>query len=287
MNRKLDKFKELLKDPQALMFEIRKHKKDIAFWLSGILFTLLIFIFVSSKDYSFILVLSSLIQTLAFLIIFLKVYNFQNCSGLSVNTLICYSILLSARLTSTLLFPGYLPSDDSGDWFYQLTEISSLICVLVLIYLCKYVYKETSDYMSDTVHFAYLVIPCLVFALVIHTSLNRFFFTDVMWTFSMYLETFAVYPQLKLFLNKKGQIESYTSHYVSLCGFSRLLSLLFWADTFKELNTSDEGTFSLFSEYSGYFIIISQIGQLVIMVDYYYYYFKSIIKGESLNTLDI
>ena len=287
MNRKIEKFKEIISDPQALMFEARKRKKDILFWICGIVFTLFIFIFISSKDYSFILVLSSLTQTLAFLIILIKVYNFQNCSGLSINTLICYAMLLSARLTSTLLFSGYLPSDSAGDWFYQLTEITSLICVAVLIYVCKYTYKDTSDYITDTIHYVYLALPCFLFALIVHTSLNRFYFTDVMWTFSMYLETFAVFPQLKLFMNKKGQIESYTTHYVALCGLSRLLSLLFWLDTFKELNTSDDESFTLFGNYCGYFIIISQIGQLIIMVDYYYYYFKSLIKGESMNTLDI
>lgn len=285
--RKIDKIKEIITDPQTLMFEMRKRKKDIVFWVVGIVFTILVFYFISSQDYSFLLVLSSLIQTMAFLIVLIKVYNFQNCSGLSINTLVCYAFLLFGRLCSTVFFNGYLPSDDAGDWFYQLTEAVSLICVLALIYLTKVAFKETSDLMSDSVPYYYLAVPALVLALIIHTSLNRFFPTDVLWTFSMYLEAVAVFPQLKLFFNKKGQIEAYTSHYVALCGLSRIFSLIFWWDTFEELNNADYSSYSLFTEYSGYFIIVSQITQLLLMADYYYMYFKSFFKGESMNTFDL
>ena len=141
--------------------------------------------------------------------------------------------------------------------------------------------------MSDSVPYYYLAVPALILALIIHTSLNRFFPTDVLWTFSMYLEAVAVFPQLKLFFNKKGQIEAYTSHYVALCGLSRIFSLIFWWDTFEELNNADYSSYSLFTEYSGYFIIVSQITQLLLMADYYYMYFKSFFKGESINTFDL
>ena len=144
MNQGMNKIKEMVTDPQALMFEMRKRKKDVIFWIVGIIITLIVFKFISSQDYSFILVLSSLIQTMAFVIVLIKVYNFQNCSGLSVTTLTCYAMLLFSRLCSTVFFNGYLPSDDAGDWFYQLTELVSLVCVIALIYLTKYAFKETS-----------------------------------------------------------------------------------------------------------------------------------------------
>jgi hypothetical protein len=108
-------------------------------------------------------------------------------------------------------------------------------------------------------------------------------FCDINWAFSMYLEAVAIFPQILLFSKKRGQIESFTSHYVALCGLSRLFSLIFWWDTYEELIADD----LLFGAYVGYFIIGSQILQLIIMADYYYLYFKSILKGQALNTLDI
>ena len=280
----MDKIKEMSRDPRLLMFEIKKRRKDIIFWSTIILVILLIYIFISSKDFSFFLVLSSLIQTCAFIIILVKVTNYQTCSGLSANTLICYAILLFARLTSTLFYPGYLPSDDSGSWLYQLSDIASLLICCLLLYLIYFKYRETSDLLQDgKIPFYFLAIPCYVLALIFRSSLNNNVFCDINWAFSMYLEALAIFPQILLFSNKKGQIESFTSHYVALCGLSRLFSLIFWWDTYEELVTED----LYFGKSIGYFIIGSQILQLIIMADYYYLYFKSILKGQAMNTMDI
>ena len=280
----MEKIKDMSKDPKILMYEMKKRRKDIIFWSSIIVVILLIFIFISSKDFSFFLVLSSLIQTCAFLIVLLKVTNYQDCSGLSANTLICYAILLLARLTSTLFYPGYLPSDSSGSWLYQLSDIISFLICILLIYLIYFKYRETSDIMSDgKIPFYILVLPSFILALIFRSSLNNNIFCDVNWAFSMYLEALAIFPQILLFTIKKGKIESFTSHYVALCGLSRLFSLIFWWDTYEELNITD----LYFGKYVGYFIIGAQILQLIIMADYYYLYFKSILKGQAINTMDI
>ena len=280
----MEKIKDISKDPKILMYEIKKRRKDIIFWTTIITIILLIFIFVSSKDFSFFLVLSSLVQTCAFTIILVKVTTYQSCSGLSANTLICYAILLFARLTSTLFYPGYLPSDSSGSWLYQLSDSISLFICGLLIYLIYFKYKETSDLMQDgKLPFYILAIPAYILALIFRSSLNSNIFCDINWAFSMYLETFAIFPQILLFTIKKGQIESFTSHYVALCGLSRLFSLIFWWDTYEELNTNE----LYLGKYVGYFIIGSQILQLLIMADYYYLYFKSILKGQAINTMNI
>jgi ER lumen protein retaining receptor len=277
------KIKDVVGNKENLMFEIRKRKRDVIFWIAGVIFILITFLFLSSKDYSFMIVLSSTIQMMSFIIILMKVVNLQNCSGISTNTLICYSLILGGRLCSTLFYNGYLPSDQAGDWFYQLTEIIGLVCVLFLIFMIKNTYRETADVENDQIDFKYLVIPAFGLALLVHTSLNRNFLTDVLWTFSMYCETVAIYPQIFLFQKKGGHIESFTSHYVALQGLSRLFSLLFWWDTYSELNESIDDSYSLFHTYCGYFIIASQLIQLIIMADYYYIYFKSMAKGESMN----
>ncbi|MCQ2817299.1 MAG: ER lumen protein-retaining receptor [archaeon] len=282
----MDKFSKSF-DSDELKYKLKKNKRDIIFWICGICFAGIVFWLISSKDYSFLLVLSALAQMLAFLIIVLKIVKSNNTSGLSVNTLICYLFLLIARLSSTIFFTGYLPSDSSGDWFYQLTEVVSVILIIILIYFIKGKYKETSDTMIDSAKFYYLVIPTFILSIIIHTNLNSFIITDINWTFSMYLEAIAIFPQLKLFMAKRSQIESYTSHYVALCGLSKLLSLFFWVDTYPELNSMNPSFLGYFTKYSGYCIVFSQILQLVILGDYYYLYFKALFKGEKMAILGI
>ena len=281
------KIGSLIKEPQNLIYELKKRKKDIIVWSLLIIIVILVFILISSKDFSFMLVLSSLTQMFSFVIVLLKVYNCQNCSGLSLNTLICYLLVLSGRLSSTLFYNGYLPSDSSGDWFYQLTEILSLLFILLLIFFMKKTYKQTSDTNLDTIKFYYFAIPCLIIGLLVHPVLNSNFITDSLWTFSMYLQAFSIFPQIQLFTNKKGQIETYTSHFVALLGLSTVFSIFFWYDTYEELNNWSDISFPFFADYVGYIVIFSQALQLIIMADFYYLYFKSLLKGEQINTMGI
>lgn len=283
-----DKFNNLahtIKDPQSILFHIKKNKKDIFFWSFGFLLITFVYFFISSKDYSFLIVLSSLVQMLSFIIILMKVIGYESCSGLSYHTALCYTIILASRLTSTLFYHGYLPSDEAGDWFYQLTEIITLLCSIALLIIIKGKYSDTYDFQHDNLDYKYFVLPALGLALLVHTSLNRNLLTDVMWTFSMYLETAAIVPQLVLFHSKRGQIEKYTSHFVALQGLSRLFSLLFWYDTYQELNETQANSYSLLQEYCGYMVIASQVIQLVLMCDYYYFYFKSLWKGDGYMTI--
>jgi hypothetical protein len=283
MSSTIDRFKEVIRDPTALKFEARKRKKDIIFWIVVLVIITSAYFILSNKDYSFLLVLSSTIQMFSFLIIVIKVYNFQSSAGLSYNSILCYAIILISRLTSTLFYNGYLPADTAGDWFYQLTEIIGLSCCLCLVYMLRVSHRDTADTEKDGVDYKYLVIPAAALALLIHPSLNRNVITDVLWTISMYLEGVAIFPQLYLFKEKKGVVEAYTSHYVALQGLSRLFSLVFWFDTFQELQEASSKGYSLFNAYVGYFVMLAQILQLLIMIDYYWHYFKSIWKRDNID----
>jgi hypothetical protein len=279
----LDRIKDIVQDPSALMFEARKRRKDIIFWIVVFVAISSVFFILSNKDYSFLLVLSSMIQMFSFIIILIKVYSYQSSSGLSYNSIICYSIVLLSRLTSTILYNGYLPADTAGDWFYQLTEIIALCCCLTLVYMLMVSHRDTADFEKDTVDYKYLALPSLLLALLIHPSLNKNVITDVLWTTSMYLEGVAIFPQLKLFKDKGGIVETYTSHYVALQGLSRIFSLAFWWDTYNELQESSEGGYSLLNSYVGYFVLLSQVIQLIIMIDYYWHYFKSLWKRDNMD----
>lgn len=287
MQEELNKIKDVLKDPQNLVYQINKNKKDVYFWIGGLSFILLIYLFISSKDFSFLLIISSMTQMLSFLLVFIKVRSHQTVSGLSLNSFTCYLILIIARLCSTLFYSGYLPADQAGDWFYQLNEIIAVALNALLVFSISNINRDTADTSFDEVDFKYLTFPALGLALLVHTSLNNSFITDVLWTFSMYLETVAIYPQIHLFQKKGGQVEPYTSHYVALQGLSRLFSLIFWFYTYEELNETLETSYSLFHSYCGYFIIFSQVAQLLLMVDFYYLYFRSIYRRENMNVNEL
>lgn len=76
--------------------------------------------------------------------------------------------------------------------------------------------------MFDRVEF--LLAPTMVLALVLN---HEFSVMEVLWTFSIYLESVAILPQLFM-VSKTGEAESITSHYLFALGMYRALYILNW-----------------------------------------------------------
>ena len=102
-----------------------------------------------------------------------------------------------------------------------------------------------------------------------------------MWALSMYLEAVAMLPQLYMFQKQAGDagvtVEAILGHTVFALSFSRVFELIFWLYSFKELSNY-AGSMA-----SGYLVLFTQFGQLVIMGDFFYYYFKSLSRGLPME----
>jgi ER lumen protein retaining receptor len=69
-----------------------------------------------------------------------------------------------------------------------------------------------------------LVLPTVILSLVMN---HEFAFMEILWTFSIYLESVAILPQLFM-VQKTGEAESITSHYLFALGSYRALYILNW-----------------------------------------------------------
>lgn len=98
---------------------------------------------------------------------------------------------------------------------------------------------------------------------------------------SMYVEAVAMLPQLYMFqrqaTDEGGTIEPLIGHTMFAVGSSRIFELIFWLGSFREL--ADHAG----SKYPGYIVLLSQIGHLVIMADFFYYYVKSMARGLPME----
>ncbi|TVU13877.1 hypothetical protein EJB05_37309, partial [Eragrostis curvula] len=74
--------------------------------------------------------------------------------------------------------------------------------------------RRSYDKDHDTFRHQFLILPCLILALLIH---EKFTFREVMWTFSIYLEAVAIFPQLVL-LQRTRNIDNLTGQYVCFLG---------------------------------------------------------------------
>ncbi len=276
---------EKIPNKQQIMFEIRKRKKDVIFWAVSLAIILIILIFICEKENSLYFVLSSMAQTLSFVIIMLRVTQYQSCSGISINYLICFIIMILSRLITNIFSSYDIQIDIVNSIFLYLSQFISLLICFYLLYLIYLVYPETSDKMLDNkIPFYYLLIPSLILAILFKPYIFRNWFFDLMFIYSIILESVAIYPQIILFSIKKGEIETYTSNFIAFQGLSTIFVLIFWYKNYFSLNDNDS---LLLGGYSGYVVIGSEILQLIIMGYYFYLYFKSIMKRKKRKKYDI
>ena len=81
-----------------------------------------------------------------------------------------------------------------------------------------------SELKSLNFRIEFLLGPCAILALVLN---HEFSVMEILWTFSIYLESVAILPQLFM-VSKTGEAESITSHYLFALGSYRGLYILNW-----------------------------------------------------------
>ena len=275
--------------PTRIISYVNNNRKNAVIWGSFIVCCVVIWFLFSSGDFSFLLTFAALWRCFGLLLMNYKVWKGNSLKGVSIKTMELYATSFVFRLLSILRHQGYLPFDKTGDWFYHVIEFASLASVALVLFGAFGPLKSTYDAKYDKFGnlnvpaeygVVYLVVPCVVMALMFHPELNKEFFSDVCWTFSMYLEAVAMLPQLYMFQKQAsdadGTVEVMLGHVTFALGFSRIFELWFWMGSFKELANIN-------GKVPGYIVLLSQVGQLLIMGDFFYYYFVSISKGMPME----
>jgi len=90
-------------------------------------------------------------------------------------------------------------------------------------------------------------------------------FLQILWTFSIYLESVAILPQLFM-ISKTGEAETITSHYLFALGIYRALYILNWIYRYYM-----EGFFDFIA-------VVAGCVQTVLYCDFFYLY---VTKGKQ------
>jgi ER lumen protein retaining receptor len=106
-----------------------------------------------------------------------------------------------------------------------------------------------------------------ILALVVN---HEFSVLEILWTFSIYLESVAILPQLFM-VSKTGEAESITSHYLFALGSYRALYLLNWVYRYYF-----EGFFDPIA-------VVAGVVQTVLYCDFFYLYITKVLKGKKLS----
>jgi len=203
--------------------------------------------------------LGDLSHLLAIIILLLKIWKTRSCAGISGKSQILFAIVYTTRYLD--LFTTFISAYNT---FMKIIFIATSLATVFLMYVK---FKATYDHNHDTFRIEFLILPAFVLALLINHELS---FVEVLWTFSIYLESVAILPQLFL-VSKTGEAESITSHYLFALGSYRGLYLFNWVYRYYA-----EDHYDLIA-------IVAGLVQTVLYCDFFYLYITKVLKGKKLQ----
>uniref|UniRef100_A0A2K5UAM1 ER lumen protein-retaining receptor n=1 Tax=Macaca fascicularis TaxID=9541 RepID=A0A2K5UAM1_MACFA len=150
---------------------------------------------------------------------------------------------------------------------HSTTRVVYIACSFTTVWLIYSKFKATYDGNHDTFRVEFLVVPTAILAFLVNHDFTPL---EILWTFSIYLESVAILPQLFM-VSKTGEAETITSHYLFALGVYRTLYLFNWIWRYHF-----EGFFDLIA-------IVAGLVQTVLYCDFFYLYITKVLKGKKLS----
>lgn len=214
-------------------------------------------------------VLGDLSHLASILILIQTIKTSNSIEGMSLKTQALYVLVFLTRYSDLLALHWV----SFYNTLMKLFFIASSIYILDLLQRSKktnpIAYKEML--LRDTFNVRYLLISSLVLALIFN---HKFTFFEILWSFSVWLESVAILPQLFM-LSKSGKAKSLTIHYIFALGIYRTLYIPNWIWRWY---AEAEFRFDKLAFFTG-------LIQTLIYSDFFYIYYKKVIRNKGTDLL--
>lgn len=194
----------------------------------------------------------------AIIVLLGKMWKTRSCAGISGKSQILFALVFTTRYLD--LITNFVSLYNTA------MKVFFIAASYGTIYLMLLKFKATYNSNHDTFRIEFLLLPAALFSLVVNHS---FEITEILWTFSIYLESVAILPQLFM-ISKTGEAESITSHYLFALGAYRAFYILNWGYRYYF-----EGFFDLIAIFAG-------CVQTILYCDFFYLYITKVLKGKKL-----
>ncbi|KAI3630314.1 hypothetical protein MIR68_011749 [Amoeboaphelidium protococcarum] len=184
----------------------------------------------------------------------------RSVAGISLKTQILYTVVYTTRYLD--LFVHFI------SLYNTLMKMIFITSSSYILYLMTRKYRATYDPQYDTFRIEFLLVPSTLLALLFHYNWSPL---EILWTFSIFLESVSVVPQLFL-LTRTGEAETITTHYLFALGAYRGLYILNWI---WRLSTENH--------YSDWISWIAGVVQTALYADFFYLYFTKVLRGKRFE----
>jgi len=239
---------------------------------------------IAGQEFSSLLTLSAVFQCLAFSLLGVQIIGKDSAAGISAKSLGLDAFALASRLSSTLFFDGYLPSDQTGDWIYQAFDCVSLAMVLWVLYRVFSASRTTYEADEDAFPALPLAVAVLVLAAMFHGNFDESPIFDTLWMCGVFASAVSVLPQLWMMTHSRGKASALTSHFVAVMALARVVSGAYMWHAYPEIEAEP-----LFGNvtYAGYAVIVAHAVHMLLLGDFAYYYVKNVAKAGLSADLDL
>jgi len=196
----------------------------------------------------------------SFFILLHKMQTTKTCAGISFKSQCLYLAVFVTRYLD--LFSTFTLS-----YYNSLMKIIFIGASAYTIYLMMNDYRPTHDPNIDTFKVQYLVGGAAVLALLFP---YKWTFQEILWTFSIWLESVAILPQLFM-VQRTGEAETITTHYLFALGLYRMLYIPNWIYRY------------LTHGYVDAISTIAGIVQTILYSDFFYIYWSKVMKGKKFE----
>ncbi|KAF7561057.1 hypothetical protein G7046_g3066 [Stylonectria norvegica] len=189
-----------------------------------------------------------------------KMVQLNSCSGISFKSQGLYMFVYVTR------YLDLFSTDSLYNLFFKLLFLGSQGYI---IYLMTNAYKPTNDPNVDTFRVQYLLAGAALMALVFP---YKYTVSEILWAFSIWLESVAILPQLFM-LQRTGEAETITTHYLFALGSYRALYIPNWIYRYvtEPKHKAD------------YIAIVAGLIQTVLYSDFFYVYYTKVMKGKKFK----
>ncbi|KAL3096966.1 hypothetical protein niasHS_002682 [Heterodera schachtii] len=206
--------------------------------------------------------IADLSHLFAILILLWKIWKTRSCAGLSGKSQVLFALVFTCRYLDILHFISI---------YNTLMKVLFIGSLFATCYFMFVKFRATYNKDEDTFRVELLVLPCIVLAVFVNADFTAL---EVLWTFSIYLEAVAILPQLFM-LQKRGEAETITAHYLFLLGIYRALYIFNWVYRYYTEAFYDP------------IVIVSGIVQTVLYADFFYLYVTRVVKDGAKLELPI
>nr|XP_026694822.1 ER lumen protein-retaining receptor 3 isoform X1 [Ciona intestinalis] len=155
-------------------------------------------------------------HVLAIIGLLVNIVRTKSCEGVSGKTQALYFVVFVTRYTD--LFT-------SLTWYLTIFKAVFLVLTFSTLVLIYHTYKKTYDKNIDTFQVLIVVLPSIACGVIF--SAERTSIQEDLWTFSIFLESVAILPQLYM-IYQTGEAKTITVHYLLPLGLYRALYIANW-----------------------------------------------------------